>query len=128
MQVKSTYNQNLLDHYGHPRNEGTLDNAELSCELDSPVCGDVVRLDIQLEDDRVSDIRFSGRGCIISMASASMLTERIKGKTVRALRALRDEEMLEMLGVPLGPVRTKCGLLPLRVLQAAIDQMEEIGC
>lgn len=126
--MESIYSKRLLDHYGHPRNLGKLENADISRERNSPVCGDVVRLDVRLEDGHVSDARFSGRGCVVSMASASMLTEKIKGKTVMELRALQDEDILEMLGVPLGPVRTKCGLLPLRVLQTALDQMEENGC
>lgn len=126
--MESIYSKRILDHYGHPRNQGTLDNADISCEQDSPVCGDIVRLDLRLEGERVSDVRFSGRGCVISMASASMLTGKIKGRTVKDLRALQDEDILRMLGVSLGRVRAKCGLLPLRVLQAGLDQMEETAC
>ncbi|RLC89959.1 MAG: Fe-S cluster protein, partial [Chloroflexi bacterium] len=74
---------------------------------------------------RVSEARFDGRGCVISMASASMLTEEIRGKTVEELKALRDEDMFRMLGITLGPVRAKCGLLPLRVLQRGLAHLEE---
>lgn len=118
--MESLYSKNIIDHYGHPRNEGILDDPDISCERDSPVCGDVVRLDIRLKNGRVGETRFSGRGCMISMASASMLTEVIKGKTLSELRTLRDADVLELLGVTLGPVRSHCGLLPLRVLQAAL--------
>jgi nitrogen fixation NifU-like protein len=124
-QVKSLYREHILDHYRHPRNQGTLEDADLSCEQDNPVCGDVVRLDVRLANGRVSDVRFSGRGCVISMASASMLTEEILGKTVEELRALQDEDVFSMLGITLGPVRAKCGLLPLRVLQAGLARLEE---
>ncbi|RLC85890.1 MAG: SUF system NifU family Fe-S cluster assembly protein, partial [Chloroflexi bacterium] len=90
--MDNLYREHILDHYHHPRNKGTLENADISCELDNPVCGDVVRLDVRLEDGRVSEARFDGRGCVISMASASMLTEEIRGKTVEELKALRDED------------------------------------
>jgi len=118
--VENLYREHILAHYRHPRNWGTLEDADLSCEQDNPVCGDVVRLDIRLADGRVSDARFSGRGCVISMASASMLTEEILGKTVEKLKALQDEDVFSMLGITLGPVRAKCGLLPLRVLQSGL--------
>jgi len=73
----------------------------------------------------VSDARFSGRGCVISMASASMLNEEILGKTVEELKALQDEDVFGMLGITLGPVRAKCGLLPLRVLQSGLACLEK---
>ena len=85
--MENLYREHILDHYHHPRNQGTLEDADISCELDNPVCGDVVRLDVRLSDGRVSEVRFSGHGCVISIASASMLTEEILGKTVEELNA-----------------------------------------
>ena len=123
--MENLYREHILDHYRHPRNQGTLEGADISCERDNPVCGDVVRLDIRLSGGRVSEVRFSGRGCVISMASASMLTEEILGKTVEELRALQDEDVFRMLGITLGPVRAKCGLLPLRVLQEGLARLGE---
>jgi nitrogen fixation NifU-like protein len=123
--VDNLYRENILDHYGNPRNRGTLENPDISCEWDNPVCGDVVRLDIQLSDGRVSKVRFSGQGCVISMASASMLTEEILGKTVEELKALQDEDVFRMLGVTLGPARANCGLLPLQVLHAGLARLEK---
>ena len=122
--MENLYREHILDHYRHPRNQGTLNDADISCEQDNPVCGDVVRLDIRLKDGRVSEARFSGRGCVISLASASMLTEEILGKTVEELKALQDEDVFRMLGITLGPVRAKCGLLPLRVLQNGLVRWE----
>jgi nitrogen fixation NifU-like protein len=122
--VDKLYREHILDHYRRPRNQGTLDDADISCELDNPVCGDVVRLDVRLEDGRVSEARFSGHGCVISMASASMLTEEILGKTVDELEALQGEDVFRMLGITLGPVRAKCGLLPLQVLQEGLACLE----
>ncbi len=118
--MENLYREHILDHYRHPRNRGTIDDADISYEQDNPVCGDVVRLDIRLKDGRVSEARFSGHGCVISMASASMLTEEIMGKTVEELKALRDEDMFRMMGITLGPVRAKCGLLPLKVLHGGL--------
>jgi nitrogen fixation NifU-like protein len=114
------YREHILDHYRNPRNQGVLEGADLSAELDNPTCGDVVRLDVRLEGDRVCEAHFSGHGCVISMAAASMLTEEVVGKTIDELQAMQDDDMLDLLGVTLGPVRAKCGLLPLRVLQAGL--------
>ncbi len=121
------YREQILDHYGHPRNEGTLDAPDISHERDNPVCGDVIRLDIQLKHGRVSEARFTGQGCVISMAAASMFTEEIQGKSIEELRALEEEDVLEMLGVDLGVSRRNCGLLPLLVLQEALSDWEDQG-
>ena len=123
--MQDLYREHILDHYRHPRNQGTLEDADISYELDNPVCGDVVRLDIRLQDGRVTQALFSGRGCVISMASASILTEEIQGKTVAELEAIEDEDMFAMLGIALSPVRAKCGLLPLRVLHGGLARLEE---
>jgi len=121
--VEDLYRENILDHYGHPRNQGQLEDADISCEWDNPVCGDVVRLYIRLDGDVVREARFDGEGCVISMASASMFTEEILGKTLDELKALRDEDMFRMLGITLGPARANCGLLPLRVLQEGLAHL-----
>ena len=122
--MENVYREHILDHYRHPRNQGVLDDADISCELDNPVCGDVVRFDVRLSDGRVSEARFSGRGCVISMASASMLTEKVLGKTVEELKELTDEDVFKMMGITLGPVRAKCGLLSLRVLQEGMNRLK----
>ena len=124
-QVETVYREQILDHYRHPRNEGILEDADISCELDNPVCGDQVRIDVRLRDGRVCESRFSGRGCVICMASASMLTEEVLGKSVEELALIADEDVFRMLGVTLGPVRAKCGLLPLRVLQEGLSRRRE---
>jgi nitrogen fixation protein NifU and related proteins len=116
--VEDLYREAILDHYQNPRNYGTLEPADVSYEEDNPVCGDHIRLDLRLQDGRVSEVRFSGHGCAISQASASMLTETIQGKTLDELKAMGKDDILEMLGIPLGPVRLKCALLSLKVLKA----------
>jgi nitrogen fixation NifU-like protein len=119
------YREQILDHYGNPRNEGSLDNPDIAHERANPVCGDVIRLEITFEDGRVSEAAFSGQGCVVSMASASMFTEEIHGKTIAELKAMEDEDIFEMLGVDLGPSRANCGVLPLRTLQEGMSQWEE---
>ena len=120
--MENLYREHILDHFRHPHNEGTLKDADVSWELDNPVCGDLVRFDLRLKDGRVSESRFRGRGCVICMASASMLTEAVLGKSVEELEAMGDEDVFRMLGITLGPVRAKCGTLPLRVLQEGLDR------
>lgn len=117
--MEDLYRENILDHYQNPRNYGTLEAPDISYEDDNPLCGDVIRIDIKLDDqDRVSQVRFSGEGCAISQASASMLTEEILGKTLDEVKQISKDDVLEMLGIQLGPVRLKCALLSLKVLKA----------
>lgn len=116
--MEDLYREVILDHYQNPRNFGTLESADISYEEDNPVCGDHIRLDLRLQDGRVTDVRFSGHGCAISQASASMLTEEIQGKTLDELKAFSKDDLLDLLGIPLGPVRIKCALLSLKVLKA----------
>jgi nitrogen fixation NifU-like protein len=118
------YRERVIDHYRNPRNEGVLEDADCSGQEDNPVCGDTVRVDVRLEDGRVTAARFRGRGCVLCLAAASLLTEEIQGKTVDELRALRDEDAFEMLGFRPGPVRARCALLALRALQAGLGQLD----
>lgn len=118
------YREFILDHYKRPRNFGTLENPDISNEEDNPLCGDRIRIDLRLSDDRVADVRFQGQGCAISTAAASILTEKIKGAPLERIRTFSKEEMLEALGVPLSPVRLKCGLLALKVLKAGLSGMK----
>lgn len=113
------YREEILEHYTHPHNYGTLENPDITHEENNPLCGDQVRFDIQLEDDgqTVKDVRFSGVGCAISKASASMLTDMLIGQTLEEIKALTKEDMLDELGIDLGPVRLKCALLPLKVVK-----------
>jgi nitrogen fixation NifU-like protein len=113
------YRELILDHYKNPRNHGTLDPHDFSYEDDNPLCGDRIRIDLRVDsDNRVTDVAFTGRGCAISQASASLLTEEIKGKTLDEIKQINKDDILEMLGIELGPVRLKCALLSLKVLKA----------
>ena len=113
------YREQILNHYREPRNKGRLESPDISYEDDNPLCGDRVHFDLRLDgDNRVVDVAWDGNGCAISMASASMLSEMIKGKTLDELRHLGKDDILDMLGIELGPVRLKCALLSLKVLKA----------
>ncbi len=119
----SLYRELILDHSKNPRNKGTLDPADYTYEDVNPLCGDEIRIDVRVADDRVTDIKFSGRGCAISQAAASMLTELALGQPVAEVKAISKEDILEELGVPIGPARMKCALLGLKVLKAGLYGM-----
>ena len=120
MSLDDLYRQNILDHYQNPRNFGTLEHPDISAEDSNPLCGDKIRMDLMVEDGRVREVRFSGIGCSISRAAASMLTEEIQGKTLEEVKRIGKDEVLEMLGIELGPVRLKCALLALKTLKVGV--------
>ncbi len=120
------YRELILDHYHNPRKKGLLHPADIDYAEDNPVCGDHLHLTIRLdENNRVQDVGWDGEGCAISQASASMLYESLVGKTLDELRAIGKEDILDMLGIELGPVRLKCALLSLKVLKAGAYGMHE---
>ncbi len=114
------YREAILDHSKHPRNNGTLEHPDFTFEDTNPLCGDEIRVDLDVEGDRVAAVRFSGRGCAISQAAASMLTEMVDGQPIDAVKALTKDDILEELGVPVSPARLKCALLGLKVMKAAL--------
>ena len=114
------YRENILDHYKHPRNRGTLDHPDVSFEDANPLCGDRLRMDFQIQDGKITAVRFSGTGCSISQASASMLSEKLEGMTLEDAKRISREDILEMLGIELGPVRLKCALLALKTLKGGV--------
>lgn len=117
----------ILDHFKNPRNYGTLEGADVSYEEGVPSCGDLVRLDVKLEGGRIAAVKFSGKGCAISQASASILTERVTGMDVSGIMGLKDEDVLESLGLTVSPTRFKCALLGLKVLKKALVQNARDG-
>ena len=115
------YQEHILDHYEDPFHRGNLEHPSHAHEDNNPLCGDVIRIELQLsEDGKIEDLYFSGDGCVISQASASMLLEKIEGKTVQEAMQFSAEEMLDLYGPRLTPNRQKCCLLSWRVLQTAI--------
>ncbi len=114
------YREYILEHYRNPRNYGKLEHPDVHAEDSNPLCGDQLGMDLQVEGNIVKEVRFQGRGCAISQSAASMLSEMIEGKTVAEVRALGKEDVLEALGVPISPARTKCAFLSLRVLHRGL--------
>ena len=120
------YRDQIIDLYENPMNYGSLDPADFDYEEDNPLCGDVIRITVQLDDDdRVSDVRWEGEGCAISQASASLLTEEIKGLTIQEVKEFSKEQLLDLLGIQLSMTRVKCALLSLKVLKAGAYGMPE---
>ena len=118
------YREVILEHYKHPHNAGTLEHPDISHEDNNPLCGDRIRIDLLIADGVVADVRFQGRGCAISQASASLLTDEIKGKPIDAVAAFSKDDMLDLIGIPLdkNPVRIKCALLALKTLKTGVYQ------
>ena len=114
------YREIILDHYRNPRNKGTLDPNDFSYEDVNPLCGDEVRIDVRVRDDKIDEIAFSGRGCAVSQASASILMEMVEGKSLDDVKAITKDDLLEEIGIPVSPARLKCALLGLKVLKAGL--------
>ncbi len=120
------YREVIVDRYKNPLYRGTLDPHDISFEDDNPLCGDHIRIDLRVgPDNRVTEAVFDGHGCAISQASADMLIESIIGKSLDEVKALNRENLLDMLGLELGPVRVKCALLSLKVLKAGVYGLGE---
>jgi nitrogen fixation NifU-like protein len=113
------YRDFILDHYRSPRNFGHLETPSASAEETNPLCGDKIRMELDVRDGVVRDVRFSGKGCAISQASASMLTESIKGMRLEEVAKLPKDVVLENVGIGISPTRMKCAMLGLRVLKSA---------
>ncbi len=116
------YQERILQHYRHPKNFGELAHPDLTGEESNPLCGDHIRIDLRLDPGRalVEEVRFSGDGCAISMASASMLTQKLAGQPVAEVAKLSRDDVLQMLGIPLSPVRLKCALTGFTALGKAL--------
>ena len=113
------YRGYILDHYRHPRNFGHLERVDAQAEDLNPLCGDQIRMELELDNGTVKDVRFSGKGCAISQASASMLTERVKGMRLADVAKLSKDAILEDVGIGISQTRMKCAMLGLRVLKSA---------
>lgn len=116
------YQELLLDHYKNPRNAGTIPEADIAHDADNPTCGDEVHVFARVKDEKVADIRFQGKGCAISQASASILFEDIKGKSLGEIQKLNLPHVQDLLGITVRPARVKCATLGLVVIHEGIKE------
>ena len=122
MSLDELYREVILDHYKNPRNHGTIEGADAHAEGQNPLCGDEVSIYVDFDGDTIRDVKFSGRGCAISQAATSMLTELVKGKTAAEAAAIDRDELLEEAPIPLTPIRLKCAMLGLTTLKMALHR------
>jgi len=123
-EFEQMYREVILDHYKNPRGHGVIDPADASAEGQNPLCGDEVSIYVAFgeDGDTIDEIKFSGRGCAISQAATSMLTEMVQGRSASEVATLSRDELLEEIGIPLTPVRLKCALLGLSTLKLALHK------
>lgn len=120
------YREQIIDRYKNPHYKGSLDPHDIAYEDDNPLCGDHIRIELRVdENDVITEAVFEGRGCSISQASADLLVESVIGKTIEEAKHYSKEDILELLGIELGPVRLKCALLSLKVLKAGVYGLGE---
>ena len=125
-EFEQLYREVILDHYKSPRNHGLLEPRDACAEGQNPLCGDEVTVSVRFgEGDVIEDVGFEGRGCAISVAATSMLTELVKGRTAQEVAALPKDALLEEIGIPLTPVRLKCAILGLGVLKVALHKARD---
>ncbi len=120
------YRETILDHYRHPRNYGDLPNANAHARDSNVLCGDVVEMQLRINANKIEEARFRGEGCAISIATASMLTEFSKGKSISEIKGLGNKELVKLLGTDPGPARIECAILGLEVMKAAIDKRQNV--
>ena len=120
--MDNLYRDFILEHYRHPHNKGYLDPHDLHAADSNPTCGDEMSMTLRLDaaGAAIADVAFDGGGCAISQASASILTDGLRGQTLDEVKAMNPKDLLDELGVPIGPARLKCALLAYKVLQAAV--------
>jgi nitrogen fixation protein NifU and related proteins len=123
--VQTLYKDYLLDHYRYPRNAGVLVDANCSATQENPACGDAVSMTGLIQQGIMRDVRFAARGCVICVAGASLMSDQIIGLTVQEIDALDATTMITLLGIPLGPTRLKCALLPLYALHDALKNYSQ---
>lgn len=122
--MTNMYAENILDHYRNPRNFGKLSDAEIKYRESNPLCGDDYEFDIKVSNGQVQDVKFSGDGCAISKASASLLSEEIKQKKLDELKKMKLDDVLKLLGIEVSSARISCALVPLYAIQKGIQKFE----
>lgn len=116
------YRQKILQHYKTPHNQGHLSNPNKKSKLVNKSCGDEIEIEIKTDNKIVKEIAFSGHGCVISTATASILTDYVKGKSIEEIKKITKEDLIKMIGIEITPARLKCLLLPLETIQKTLTQ------
>ena len=120
------YREIIIDHYKNPQHKGRLDESDFSYEDENPLCGDHLQIELRVDENQiVVDAKFDGHGCAISISAADLLLDSIIGKSIEDLKKLEKQDILDLLGIELSPVRLKCALLSLKVLKAAVYELQE---
>lgn len=122
MKAEEMYAEIIMDYYRNPRNKGSINSPSSISKDVNPACGDEIEIQLKINGDKIQDISFNGKGCAISQASASLLTESVKGKSLEDVKKLGKSDILEMLNIPISPIRIKCAILSLKVLKMATYQ------
>ena len=123
--MEDLYREIIIEHYKNPTYRGHLDPNDIQFEDDNPLCGDHIEITLRTDGEKILDGRFDGKGCAISQASADLLIENIIGKSIEEVKNLSKQDILNLLGIELGPVRLKCALLSLKVLKAGVYGLGE---
>ena len=124
--MEDLYREVIIEHYKNPSYRGKLDPHDISFADNNPLCGDHIQIDLRVDETgKVSEARFDGHGCAISQASADLLIESVIGKSIEEVKQMKKQDILDMLGIDLGPVRLKCALLSLKVLKAGVYGLGE---
>jgi len=120
------YREIIIDHYKNPLHKGRLGNCDFSFEDENPLCGDHIQIELRVDESQnVVEAKFDGHGCAISISAADLLLDSIIGKSIEDLKRLKNQDILDLLGIELSPVRLKCALLSLKVLKAAVYELQE---
>ncbi len=120
------YREIIIDHYKNPQHKGKLDKSDFRFEDENPLCGDHLLIELMVDENQnVLDAKFDGHGCAISISAADLLLDSIIGKSIEEIKKLKKQDILDLLGIELSPVRLKCALLSLKVLKAAVYELQE---
>jgi len=122
MLSEDMYQENILEHFRNPHNYGSLSGYSAADREVNPLCGDIIEMQVIIEKDRIREIKFSGKGCAISQAAASMLTDEVRGKTVKEAMMMEKQDITKMLGVEISAARQKCAFLGLKVLKICLSK------
>ncbi len=121
------YRENILDHYKHPHNKRILENPTITRAGKNPLCGDAITVQLIIDGDIMNEIAFSGTGCAVSQAAISMLSDELVGKNTDEIMHYMSDDIVKLLGIPIGPVRLKCALLGLQTIQEAINESKKLN-